>query len=85
MLITGHPITLITMETNETLIAQLKQELIQTLDNLEKQLEQNSVELKSIQVNNLELVLKVTNENNPYINGLDMESDSNGNEYFIQL
>nr|UVY62669.1 MAG: hypothetical protein [Bacteriophage sp.] len=73
------------METNETLIAQLKQELIQTLDNLEKQLEQNSVELKSIQVNNLELVLKVTNENNPYINGLDMESDSNGNEYFIQL
>lgn len=47
MLITGHPITLITMETNETLIAQLKQELIQTLDNLEKQLEQNSVELKS--------------------------------------
>nr|UWI25280.1 MAG: hypothetical protein [Bacteriophage sp.] len=85
MLITGHPITLITRETNETLIAQLKQELIQTLDNLEKQLEQNSVELKNIQVNNLELVLKVTNENNPYINGLDMESDSNGNEYFIQL
>lgn len=73
---------------NHTLLAQLKEEILNKIENLEKTLEENHVTLKKIDTNMLELTFKVTGdtpEDAPFFQELDIESDTDGYEYFIQL
>lgn len=71
---------------NSSLIFEsLKQQFNDKIDQLAQELTQNQVEVKSLNINMLELVMKVYNEGNPYLDNLDTESDINGTDYFIQL
>lgn len=63
----------------------LKQQFNDKIDQLAQELTQNQVEVKSIDINLLELVMKVYNEDNPYLDNLDTESNINGTDHFIQL
>lgn len=76
------------MKQNHTLLAQLKEEILNKINSLEKGLEENHITLQKIDTNMLELVFKVTpdtNEDLSFFSELDHESDNNGGEYFIQL
>lgn len=71
---------------NLILLIKLKKEFDTIISKVSNLIEVNNVELSELELFSLELVFKCKNEEeNTLCRKLDMESDNEGNEYFLTL
>lgn len=72
--------------SNNFLISKLEKEFDTIISKVSNLIEVNQVELSKLELSSLELVFKCKNEEeNTLCRKLDMESDNEGNEYFLTL